>query len=148
MPNNTDILTRARKLLDGITPGKKWEQHKTYDTIILDEYGTYIAKVDNPENRAFIAAAPSLVRELCDALEVAEEGLTAAYMMGGVDKGRLLREAEARAEKAELERDRLAEKLSNENCPHGCPHDLAPDIETCDACWLAWAAQEAEKEKK
>ena len=105
MPNNTDILSRARALLEGITPGEEWEAVRR-TIFVRDSECEEVAQVasfhvDKRDGRAaFIAAAPSLVRELCDALgvapEVAEEGLAAAYMMGGVDKGRLLREAEAR----------------------------------------------------
>lgn len=147
---SNDILTRARTLLGGITPGE-WHE----DGVLIVAGGDRLYTAEDCAtigDAAFIVSAPDLVRELCAEVEgleriLARRTMERDSMTEDWDKENDMRHAaEARAEKAERARDVLAEKLSNESCPHDCPHELAPDLEVCDACWIVWAAQEAEKE--
>lgn len=76
------LLNRARKLLEGITPGpwKVWGMTVMWDRggdsdvdKALEVATTYSPNTDRPRtfNADFIAAAPGLVAALCDALEAA-----------------------------------------------------------------------------
>ena len=67
----TTTTERAKALLAGITP-KKWELKQTPNRIEI-KLGTslsfYAFTLRDKHNAAFIAAAPELVRELCEEVE-------------------------------------------------------------------------------
>lgn len=70
-----DTLTRARALLDGITPGEWQATHReTFSLVFLGSALHFMPNHFYPKMRNdadFIAAAPALVRELCAELDMA-----------------------------------------------------------------------------
>lgn len=78
----SDIVTRARELLAGITPGP-WTfnlSHGTrnvYSVTSPDVYAAVAQNIWGPETAELIAAAPQLVADLADRIESAESLLRA-----------------------------------------------------------------------
>jgi len=68
MTTTEDIIDRAKTLLAGITPGE-WEVemiHNTNASVVIINKSIWIARQTWPKDAAFIAAAPELVRGLCE----------------------------------------------------------------------------------
>ena len=170
----SDILTRARALLEGITPGK-WNYELTeYEAEVYRnnvDYNDKIASVYGEDgkqqckNTFFIVAAPELVRELCAEVEGLERSLARRTMERDNvterwDKENDMRHtAEARAEQAERERNVLFRSIYNNGADYGCfscpAKEECPVFENCNdeddalscRCHIDnWSAQEAEKE--
>ncbi len=74
----TDLITEARELCAVATPGQ-WKRHDTADYAEIHNGDTWgkalspIALVGYTEDADFIARSRTLIPELCDALEKAEE---------------------------------------------------------------------------
>ena len=148
----TTITTRAEALLEGMLQGPPWEKY--YSRV---SGSIKLSLID----RDFIAAAPSLVRELCEEVERLQKRLNGELCVELDDDAikeriRLRFELEAsntRAAELERQRDRLA-GIAKYACTDGeCPMDGAPCPFSDKDCeyvsvedWLEWAAAQARSE--
>ena len=82
----TTATTRAREMLANITPGE-WEHlimgGEERRLVVRKNEGTRICEARLTRDAAFIAAAPELVRELCEEVERLENEILAYQFMLG-----------------------------------------------------------------
>lgn len=83
--NTKDLIEKAKKLLEGTSPAPWWAR----DWSIADANGyEVIADMDgiSPEDTDLIEAAPTIIRELVEALEEADANLSACLMREQANK--------------------------------------------------------------
>ena len=136
---------RAKKLLAGITPGEWYadigECAKVRDSDgVLLFTGNHLSingrrlSCEVAADMCFIAAAPGLVRELCEEVEAAENAIFAVHaaLTEKENLWRLLKETETRAAELERQRNWLAAQLSARDAESGGKHYSVEQ-------WIEWA---------